>query len=79
MKQKENAKDIIISAAVGVLPNMAMVSGTFIWFLVSGAIFYVMHYFRGGYGNWLKSIKNFQPKQETHDQRSENESLWNGM
>ena len=75
-KQKIN---ITIAVAIGVPFIMLMISRDFMWLLASGAILYVMHYFSGGYGSWLKPIKNFQPKQETHDQRSENESLCNVM
>lgn len=76
---ERKCKNIIIAIAIGVPFIMLMISRNFMWLLASGAILYVMHYFSGGYGSWLKPIKNFQPKQETHDQRSENESLWNGM
>ena len=72
-------KNITIAVAIGVPFIMLMISRNFMWLLASGAILYVMHYFSGGYGSWLKPIKNFQPKQETHEQRSENEFLWNGM
>ena len=71
--------NITIAVAIGVPFIMLMISVNFMWLLASGAILYVMHYFSGGYGSWLKPIKNFQPKQDTHEQRSENESLWNGM
>ena len=71
--------DITIAVAIGVSFIMLMISVNFMWLLASGAILYILHCSRNDYGSWLKPIKSFQPKQETHDQRSENESLWNGM
>ncbi len=71
--------NITIAVAIGVPFIMLMISVNFMWLLASGAILYILHCSRNDFGSWLKPIKNFQPKQETHDQRSENESLWNGM
>lgn len=76
---ERKCKNIIAAIAIGVPFIMLITYRDFTWLLVSGVILYILHCSRNDYGSWLKSIKIFKPKQVTHEQRSENESLWNGM